>query len=66
MDTTDKHDPPDRPDPTKLRPDHSHLLIRDALTPGTRSVDVLQFMNRVAGTVLQGNIDDISMTVRRK
>lgn len=37
-----------------------------ALTPGTRSVDVLQFMNRVAGTVLQGNIDDITMMVRRK
>lgn len=37
-----------------------------ALTPGTRSVDVLQFMNRAAGTVLQGNIDDITMTVFRK
>lgn len=33
MDTPDKPEPPDRPDPTKLRPDHSHLLIRDTRTP---------------------------------
>lgn len=33
MDAPDKPDPPDRPDPTKLRPDHSHLLIRDTRTP---------------------------------
>ena len=33
MDTPDKHGPPDRPDPTKLAPGHSHLLMRDTRTP---------------------------------
>jgi hypothetical protein len=30
MDTPDK--PADRPDPTKLKPDHSHLLLPDTRT----------------------------------
>jgi len=36
MDTPDKHDPPDRPDPTKLAPGYSHLLMRDTRTPEER------------------------------
>ena len=33
MDTPDKPEPPDRPDPTRLAPGYCHLLIRDTRTP---------------------------------
>jgi hypothetical protein len=33
MDTPDKPAPASRPDPTKLKPDYSHLLLPDTRTP---------------------------------
>lgn len=42
MDTPNKRDPPDRPEPTKLAPGYSHLLMRDTRTPEEQLVASLK------------------------
>lgn len=49
MDAPDTPEPEDRPDPTKLRPDHSHLLVRDTRIPEEREAASLKESARRKG-----------------